>query len=128
MKRSIIPYEPILKERAKYLRNNSTKSEIFLWKFLRGKQLYGFDFHRQRPVDNYILDFFCQELYLAIELDGFTHLFDDRNKSDLNKEKKLKNLGIQLIRFWDEEVFNDLENVLRVIEINVLERKKEFGL
>jgi very-short-patch-repair endonuclease len=128
MRRPIIPYNPRLKQRARYLRNNLTKSEAFLWNYLKGKQMLGFDFHRQRPVDNYIIDFFCQELYLAIELDGYSHLLSTSDKSDFYKEKKLKDLGVELIRFWDEEVFNDLDNVLRVIEITVMERKEEFGL
>jgi very-short-patch-repair endonuclease len=127
MRRPIIPYNPKLKERARYLRNNSTKAEAFLWNFLKGKQIHGFDFHRQRPVDNYIIDFFCQELYLAIELDGYSHLLVQSEKSDQYKEERLTDLGVKLIRFWDDEVFNDLDNVLRVIEITVLERSEELG-
>lgn len=128
IKRPIIPYSPKLRERARQLRNNSTKSEVFLWNYLKGKQIHGVDFHRQRLVDNFIIDFFCQEIYLAIELDGYTHLLDSSLKRDEIKEKKLNELGIELIRFWDEEIFNDLENVLRVIELAVLKRKEMFGL
>ncbi len=128
MKRPIIPYNPKLKERARWLRNNSTISEIILWKYLKGKQIHGFDFHRQRPVDNYIIDFFCSELYLGIELDGYSHLLDISELRDKRKQEKLKNLGVRLIRFWDEEIFNDLDNVLRVIEISVLEQSKKLGL
>lgn len=128
MKRPIIPYNPKLKKLAKRLRNDSTKSEAFLWNYLKGKQILGFDFHKQRPVDNFIIDFFCQELYLAIELDGYSHLLEDSEPGDLRKEKRLKELGVKLIRFWDEEIFNDLDNVLRVIEITVLERKEVFGI
>ena len=57
-KRKIIPYDPKLKELARQLRNDSTKTEIFLWLKLKGKQMYGYDFHRQKPIDHYILDFF----------------------------------------------------------------------
>jgi very-short-patch-repair endonuclease len=67
-RRKIIPYNPKLKEYARQLRNNSTRSEIILWKYLKGKQMLGYDFHRQKPIDNYIVDFFCSELMLAIEL------------------------------------------------------------
>ena len=90
--------------------------------------MHGFDFHRQRPVDEYIIDFFCQELYLAIELDGYSHLLESNQKRDLKKESRLKELGIFLIRFWDDEIFYDLDNVLRVIEIRVIERKKTLHL
>ena len=128
MKRPIIPYNPKLKERARWLRNNSTKSEIILWKYLKGKQIHGFDFHRQRPVDNYIIDFFCSELYLGIELDGYAHLLDTSEFRDIRRQERLNSLSVRLIRFWDEEIFNDLDNVLRVIEISVLEQSKVLGL
>ena len=73
MKRKIIPYNPALKQLARKLRNDSTKSEIRLWLRLKEKQIHGFDFHCQKPVDRFICDFFCTELMLAIELDGLTH-------------------------------------------------------
>ena len=90
--------------------------------------MHGFDFHRQRPVDNYIIDFFCPELYLGIELDGYSHLLDINELRDKNKQMRLNKFDVRLIRFWDEEVFNDLDNVLRVIEIAVLEQKEGLGL
>ncbi len=128
MKRPFFPYNPKLKKRARELRNNSTLSEVILWGYLKGKQMHGFDFHRQKPVDNYIVDFICSELYLAIELDGYTHLLEEASKYDRIKEQRLKELGIRLIRFWDEEVYSNIDNVLRVIEITVLEQKKRFDL
>ena len=75
MKRKIIPYNSNIKELAKNLRNNSTKAEIILWQKLKRKQMYGYDFHRQKPIDNYILDFYCYELNLVIEVDGYSHEF-----------------------------------------------------
>jgi very-short-patch-repair endonuclease len=128
MKRPIIPYNPKLKELARNLRNNSTKSETILWQYLKGKQMLGFDFHRQKPLDNYIVDFYCSELYLAIELDGYSHELLEIAKKDQRKQNRLQSLGINLIRFWDEEIFNDLNNVLRVIEITVENRKRELDL
>jgi len=74
MKRRIIPYNPELKERAKQLRKNMTFSELKLWNELKNGQLMGYDFDRQRPVGDYIVDFFCKDLQLAIEVDGITHL------------------------------------------------------
>ena len=128
MKRPIFPYNPKLKEKAKKLRNNSTLSEVILWGYLKGNQIHGFDFHRQRPVDNYIVDFICCELYLVIELDGYTHLLEKTAKRDLKREKRLKELGLTVIRFWDEEVYDDIDNVLRAIDITVLNQKKKLGL
>jgi len=77
MKRKIIPYNPKLKEFARKLRNNSTKSEIRLWQQLKRKQFFGYDFHRQKPLLNYIVDFYCYELNLVIELDGYSHNFEE---------------------------------------------------
>ena len=72
-KRKIIPYNPKLKKLARKLRNKSTKSEVLLWNYLKGRQIKGFDFHRQKPIGNYIVDFYCSELLLAIEIDGESH-------------------------------------------------------
>lgn len=69
IKRKIIPYNSKLKELARDLRKQGIYSEVVLWKSLKGKQVLGFDFHRQRPIDEYIVDFFCSELMLAIEID-----------------------------------------------------------
>jgi len=125
MKKSkIIPYNPKLKEFARQLRNNSTETEIYLWLKLKGKQMYGYDFHRQKPIDNFIVDFFCQELMLAIEVDGYSHEFLEVYNKDTIKEKRLNDLGIEVLRFSDEEVLKDMENVLRAIEFFVLEFEK----
>jgi very-short-patch-repair endonuclease len=125
MKKSkIIPYNPILKEFARQLRNNSTETEIYLWLKLKGKQMYGYDFHRQKPIDNFIVDFFCHELMLAIEVDGYSHEFLEVYNKDTIKEKRLNDLGIEVLRFSDEEVLKDMENVLRAIEFFVLEFEK----
>ena len=121
-KRKIIPYNPVLKEFARQLRNDSTKTEIFLWLKLKGKQMYGYDFHRQKPIDNYILDFFCHELMLGIEVDGYSHelLFN----KDTIKEKRMRELGIKVLRFSDEQVLRDMENVIRAIEFFIVKQEK----
>jgi very-short-patch-repair endonuclease len=124
MRRPIIPYQPHLVENARILRNNSTKSEILLWKYLKGKQMHGFDFHRQRPVDRFIVDFFCCELYLGIELDGYSHFDEEAANRDLAREERLSELGVQLLRFDDREVFCNLDVVLYTIENTVLERSE----
>ena len=120
-RRKVIPYNPKLKEYARELRNNSTKSEIFLWLKLKNKQFYGYDFHRQKPIDNYILDFYCYELLLAIEVDGYSHQFLEVYNKDKVKEKRMNKLGIAVLRFSDEEVQKDMENVLRAIEQYITE-------
>ena len=123
MKRKIIPYNPKLKELARELRNNSTKAEIRLWTKLKGKPL-GYDFHRQKPIDNYILDFFCHELMLGIEVDGYSHEFLEIQEKDTIKEQRMNELGISVLRFSDHEVLKDIENVLRAIEFYVVDYEK----
>ena len=124
MKNKIIPYNPILKEFARELRNNSTETEIYLWLKLKGKQMYGYDFHRQKPIDNYIVDFFCSQLMLAIEVDGYSHEFLEVYNKDVVKEKRLNELGIQVLRFSDYQVLKDMGNVLLAIEFYILEHER----
>ena len=123
-KRKIIPYNPKLKEFARKLRNDSTRTEIFLWLKLKGKQMYGYDFHRQKPIDNYILDFFCYELMLGIEVDGYSHQFLEVFNKDGVKEKRMNELGITVLRFSDEQVLKEMENVIRAIEFYIYENEK----
>jgi very-short-patch-repair endonuclease len=118
----LIPYNPKLKELARQLRVNSTKAEIILWKHIKGKST-GYQFHRQLPVDEFILDFYCHELKLAIEVDGYTH--DYNYDYDELRQKKLEYFGITVIRFSDEDVKRHLTDVLRMVQsvVDKLEKK-----
>ncbi|MBN4047356.1 endonuclease domain-containing protein [bacterium AH-315-P13] len=120
-KRKIIPYNQKLKELARNHRNNSTKAEIILWQKLKRKQMFGYDFHRQKPIDNYILDFFCHELSLGIEVDGYSHQIVEVFEKDKIKTAKMNELGISILRFSDENVLKDMDNVLRAIEFYIFE-------
>ncbi len=84
----------------------------------------GYDFHRQKPLDNYIADFFCHELMLVVELEGYTHLLEETQDKDEIKKKRLNELGIHVLRFPDSDVFNDVKNVLRAIEVYIVEHEK----
>ena len=123
-KKKIIYYNPILKKFARELRNNSTETEIYLWLKLKGKQMYGYDFHRQKPIDNFIVDFFCSKLMLAIEVDGYSHEFLEVYNKDIIKEKRLNELGIHVLRFSDYQVLKDMENLLLAIEYFIFEFEK----
>jgi very-short-patch-repair endonuclease len=123
-KRKIIPYNPKLTALGRKLRNESTETEIYLWLKLKGKQMYGYDFHRQKPIDNYILDFFCYDLLLGIEVDGYSHEIVEVYNKDRIKEKRMNELGITILRFSDFEVLKDIENVIRAIEFFILEFEK----
>ena len=109
-----IHYEPYLKSLARELRNNSTKTEVMLWLNLKGKQMCGYDFHRQKPIDKYIVDFFCNKLMLAIEIDGESHY--GNREYDRIRQERLESLGIRFLRFENEEVFYNLDKVLNEIE------------
>jgi very-short-patch-repair endonuclease len=115
-------YRPSLTQAARKLRNSSTKAEILLWQHLKGKRMLGLDFHRQKPIGNYIVDFLCTKARLAIEIDGYTHRFDEVVRKDDSKNAYLEAMGIQVIRFRDEEVINDISDVLRRIEATVHDR------
>ena len=123
MKRKrIFQYNSKLKERARYLRNNSTLSEVLLWRHLKGKQMLGFDFDRQKPIDNYIVDFFCNELMLAIEIDGDSH--DSKVEYDKNRQTKLESVGLRFLRFSDLDVKSNMEGVISTIENLILGDKR----
>ena len=91
---------------------------------LKGKKVYGFDFHRQKPLLNYIVDFYCNELELVIELDGYSHQLEEVVIKDELKELELKNYGLTMLRFDDLEVMNDMPNVIRTIEQYIFEYKR----
>ena len=114
MRRTIIPYDPALKEKARELRNNSTETEILLWKFLKGRQMCGYDFHRQKPLDKYIVDFFCNELMLVIEIDGDSHI--GKEKYDKVRQNRLESVGIRFLRFDAMKVYYHTDSVLKEIE------------
>jgi very-short-patch-repair endonuclease len=113
MRNEIIPYNKELKDLARKLRKQSTLSEVLLWKCIKNKST-GAEFHRQVPVDNYIVDFYCHELKLVIEIDGNSH--EERQNEDEERQKRLESFGITFIRFSDLSVKKDIGNVLFSIE------------
>ncbi|UCE08581.1 MAG: endonuclease domain-containing protein, partial [bacterium] len=96
----IIPYNPKLKERARQLRKNPTFSEKILWQALRRKQL-GYEFHRQVPIDQFIVDFYCHELLLVIEIDGISHDSNEAKTNDHQRQSIIEKYGIAFLRFRD---------------------------
>ncbi|HZY10941.1 MAG TPA: endonuclease domain-containing protein, partial [Bacteroidota bacterium] len=88
----------------------------------------GYTFNRQRPVLDYITDFLCKKLRLVIEVDGITHQYEETYLKDKIKEEELEKAGFTVVRFLDEEVLKDIENVRRAIDHCVEEREKELGI
>lgn len=125
MRRKIIPYNPKLKELARKLRKNMTFSEVKLWNELKNGQLMGYDFDRQRPIGNYIVDFFCKDLQLAIEVDGITHHDEKVMLKDEIRQDELEAMGVYFLRFDALPIVNKVEAVVRVIKewIEVYEEK-----
>ena len=114
MKSEIIKYHPSLKPFSQKLRNESTLTEILLWDKLKNKQLFGYKFLRQKPIENFIVDFFCKELMLAIEIDGSSH--NEKVEQDLERQMKIESLGITFLRFQDKDVRKRMDDVLLTIE------------
>jgi very-short-patch-repair endonuclease/type I restriction-modification system DNA methylase subunit len=105
-----------LVQRARELRKNQTSAEEFLWDILRDRQVDNFKFRRQHPLkEGFILDFYCVEKKLGIELDAGIHNRPDIKEYDILREKIINELGIQIIRIPNEEVFTDIEKVLEKI-------------
>jgi very-short-patch-repair endonuclease len=124
LKRKLIPYNARLKERARELRNNGTSAENYLWLFLKGRQVRGYDFHRQKPLLNYIVDFFCSELLLAIEVDGSIH--DGRFDEDRMRQELIELHGVSFLRFTNDEVALHIEEVIRAVECWIDEHEHEI--
>ena len=110
-----------MKELARKLRTDSTLGEVLLWKELCNKQMYGHDFHRQKPLLNYIVDFYCYELNLVIEIDGHYHNYEEQYQLDIEREKDLNTYNLTILRFTEQEVKKNMPWVLNVIEQHILE-------
>lgn len=113
-------YAPYLKEFARKMRNNPTKGEAELWRHLRGDQLLGVDFHRQKPIGRYIADFYSHDVLLVIEVDGASHLQEDVQYKDAKKTEYLEGLNLTVLRFTDDEVLDHIGIVLAKIEAYII--------
>ncbi|OGZ33457.1 MAG: hypothetical protein A2174_01395 [Candidatus Portnoybacteria bacterium RBG_13_41_18] len=97
------------------LRNSATPQEIILWSRLKRDQ-FGYKFRRQHSIGKYIVDFYCPQKRLIIEIDGSQHIDSEYDKE---RDKYLENLGFRVLRFWDNEINNNLEGVLLKIMENL---------
>ena len=111
-----IQYNANLKEFARSLRNNSTLGEIILWKSLKAGSIMNYTFNRQKPLGRYIVDFYCKQLSLVIEVDGAYHYEEEQRMKDEEREAVLKSLGLSFLRVHDEEIRKDLDLVIKRIE------------
>lgn len=114
-----LPYKSALKLPARRLRSNQTDAEQHLWQRLRRKQL-GISFNRQKPIGPFIVDFYCHEARLVIELDGGQHFEEAHQRKDQARDAHLQRMGLQVLRFDNLQALTETEAVLEVIHQAVL--------
>jgi very-short-patch-repair endonuclease len=120
----MLSYREDLKPKAQNLRKNMTPEEKHLWfDFLKA---YPIQFRRQKPVNQYILDFYCSKAKLAIELDGSQHYETDAQKYDEKRTKFLEEQGIEVLRFTNQEIKQHFPEVVKLIEEKVKERVGKY--
>ena len=121
-------YNKALRAFARSNRNTATKAEACLWKYvLRAGMMKGYTFRRQRPVMRYIADFMCKELMLVIEVDGAIHQIEETIRKDKKKQHDLEEAGFTVLRFANEEVLHDIENVRRAILFAVETKEQQIN-
>ena len=105
------------KDQAKrrYLRKNMSKSEVILWSKLKNRQMHGERFLRQYGVDQYVLDFYCPRLKLAIEIDGDSHFMPGAEEQDKARQEYIESFGIQFLRFTNEDVYKNIDGVCQTL-------------
>lgn len=109
------PYNKNLKQPSRDLRNNMTEAEQLLWSRLRRKQILGLQFYRQKPLLNYVVDFYCPAVNLVIECDGSQHYTVEGLDADRVRDQALAQLGLKVLRFDNLQVLNETDAVLERI-------------
>jgi very-short-patch-repair endonuclease len=111
----MLPYNKKLKKLAQQLRDNMTDAENHLWWKLRTKQINGLMFYRQKPIGEYILDFYCPKEKLVVEVDGGQHFTDEIMEYDRVRNEYMAALGLRVLRFTNTEVLTNISGVLEKI-------------
>ncbi len=111
----MLPYKKQLKNTARNMRNNPTDAEKKLWRMLRGKQVNGFQFYRQKTIGRYIVDFYCAKLNLVIEVDGGGHFEETQMQADKERTVFLVGMGLNVLRFSNLDVLKNMDGVMRTI-------------
>ena len=120
----MLQYKPHLKARARSLRNNLTDAEQRLWSRLRRKQISGIQFYRQKPIGNYIVDFYAPLVQLVVEVDGSHHLDGIQAKHDKQRNEYLERLGFKVLRFDDRQVLMQTDAVVEEIFQSSIRKKR----
>ena len=118
--------KPHIFEKAKALRKNMTDSELKLWECLKGKKMLGLRFRPQHPIDIFIADFYCHPLKIVIEVDGGIHKTIDQKEYDIGRTAELNDWGIEVFRFTNEEIENNINHVIEKIKLISEKRQSEI--
>ncbi|MGD1043789.1 MAG: endonuclease domain-containing protein [Bacteroidota bacterium] len=118
----------IMKQRRKALRKNLSKAEAIMWNHLSRRQMNGYKFRRQHSVEQYVIDIYCPELELAIEIDGDSHFMPGAEEQDKARQEYIESFGIQFLRFTNEDVYKNIDGVCKTVfnkirEIKMMEMK-----
>ena len=113
-----LPYNPKLKEKARALRKAGILSEVLFWQQVKNKQFLGLDFDRQKIIGNYIVDFYCKDLGIVVEIDGVSH--DYKGDYDKNREEYLKSLGLRVIHILDKDIKKNLDGVMKWLKREIM--------
>ncbi len=124
----MLPYNKNLKQPSRQLRGNMTDAERHLWAKVRMKQLKGYQFYRQKPIGDYIVDFFCPRIKLVIEIDGSQHFSDEMTEYDRIRNEYLRSLGLRVLRFTNTDVLTHIEEVIESIIENMMVSEEEIPL
>jgi hypothetical protein len=116
------PYNTNLKQPSRDLRNNMTDAEQLLWRKLRRKQILGLQFYRQKPILNFIVDFYCPAANLVIECDGGQHYTAEGLEADRARDQALAQLGLNMLRFDNRQILTEIDGVVEKIYCVVEQR------
>ncbi|MCW0000358.1 DUF559 domain-containing protein [Pararhizobium sp. YC-54] len=107
--------KPVLRKNARTMRKSMTDAELKLWNEIRAHRLMGLGFRRQLPIGGFIADFACPEHKIIVEVDGSGHGHDDQQYHDKHRDDVLSSLGWTILRFWNDDVLKDIDNVCQHI-------------
>jgi len=115
-----LPYNPELKKKARDLRRSGNLSEVLLWNQIKNKKFLGLDFDRQKIIGNYIVDFYCKDIGVIIEIDGISH--DRKVGYDSERDEYLRSLGLKVIHILDSDIKSNISGVMEFLRVELEKR------
>ena len=118
--------KPDIFEKAAILREHMTEAEMLLWEKLKDRNLFKHKFRRQHPIDIFIVDFYCHPIRMVIEVDGGYHLNSNQKEYDIGRSTELKYWELKIMRFTNNDIFENLDNVVAKIQKEIVQREVEL--